>query len=349
MIRYEEALARCMDAVRGGAEVEAALAAVPERYHEQLRRELAFAARLARAAAGAPGPSDAAERLAAARLMAQLQAGRAAGAGGAPPAGGRGFFAAFPRFAFLPLAVAVGGLALLALGVIRPAGGGPGTAEAATLEGVVVDSSMDSITVQTLDSLEEVIVPAGAVVANQDGSRLDVAAIQAGEVVVVKGMRAQKGKLVAKSVERLVEGLQGWCRDRPLRCRELERKLRQAEQQCRQAPQACAAPVDGLPPVIKRAVDIAQLEDLKQRCRSAGQAACQDVVSYCRQNLDVCADSKPPAFPDRPDDLRERVRILEQGCRDRDTLACRQLAQACARLPGVCDAILPATEPPARP
>lgn len=348
MIRYEEALARCIDAVRAGAEVEAALATVPERYREQLRQELALAARLARAAGGAPHPSEAAERLAAARLMTELQARRSTVSGSGLVGGLRGRFGA-RSFALAPIAVAVAAVALLALGIVRPMGSGSGTAEAATLEGVVVQSSADSITVQTLDSLEKVIVPANAVVANQDGSRLDVETLQAGEVVVVKGMRAQKGKLVAKSVERLVEGLKGWCRDQPLRCRMLERQLRQAEEECRQTPDDCGSYVDSLPPVIKRAVDVAQLEDLKQRCRTAGQAACLDVVSYCRQNLEVCADLKPPAVPERLEDLGERLRSLEQRCHDRDTLACRQLAQTCSRLPAACDAILPGPGSPARP
>jgi hypothetical protein len=92
---------------------------------------------------------------------------------------------------------------------------------------------------------------------------------------------------------------------------------------------------------------VADLEDLRQRCRLSGGDGCRDITSFCREHADACLRDIPPGpAVDRLEDARERLRQLDGLCNDRDTRACRGIAQICADYPALCSDV-PSREAPA--
>ena len=336
MISYQEALNRCLEAVREGRVLEDVIAGLPARYAERLREDAALAAEVRRNATAIPNPDPDAQRLAAARLGAELATARAART--APRRVMSGF--GVQRFALAGLVVAA--VLAVAAFMLLPSGDGDGTVEASTIEGVVVAGSEDSLTVQTLDRLEQITVPRDARLSDDSGAPLDIASIEAGQVVVVRGSRPPGGPLRAANVERLVNGLPGWCSDAPARCRQIARNLRDAQERCRNNPQACPALKERIEAVIDQVDGIANLEELKQRCREAGQDSCQDFVNLCRLRADLCVVPRPPGpIIERLEEARGRLTALQQLCAQRDTRACREVAAICTSHPPLCGEAAP--------
>ena len=339
MIRYHEALSRCLDAIAQGNDLETVIASLPARHRERLRDDASLAEAVRRHAATVPVPSRAAEVNALSRLNAELNSVRA-GREAAPRAGS---IFGLPRFALAGVALAA---VLLGLSlIVVPGRGGDGTVEAAEFEGVVVANGDGSLTVQTLSTLEEVIVPLEALILDENGTALNVEAIEAGEVIVVRGDREKDGPVRALNVRRLINGLPGWCDETPERCRQIAENLKEAQARCERDPQFCRLIHDRVTDLITRVNDVANLEDLKQRCLSGGED-CKDITSFCREHADACIrDIPPPAF-DRVDDARKRLQQLEEQCRNRDTQACRSIAQICQEHAALCsDVPLPPRSP----
>ena len=331
MMRYHEALSRCLEAVAQGRDLETVITSLPARHQRRLRQEATLVDAVRRYAASLPGPAAAVELEALSRLNAELSALRAS----RETASTRRGFYGVPRFALagLLLAAFLVGAAFL----IAPNRGGNSSVEAAEFEGVVVANGEGSLTVQTLDTLEEVMVPLEAQVLDENGAALQLVAIQEGEVVSVRGNREGPGPIRALDVRRRVDGLPGWCEENAERCRQIAQNLRDAQARCQNNPPACRLIHDRVTDLIRRVTDVADLEDLRQRCRLSGGDGCRDITSFCREHADACLRDIPPGpVVDRLEDARERLRQLDGLCNDRDTRACRGIAQICADYPALC-------------
>ena len=329
MIRYHEALSRCLDAIAQGGDLDTAITGLPARHRDRLRSDASLAEAVRRHSATVPAPSRAAEVNALSRLNAELNSVRT-GREAAPRAGS---LFGLPRFALAGVA-----LAALLLGIsliLGPGRGGDGTVEAADFEGVVVANGDGSLTVQTLDTLEEVMVPLEALIFDENGTALNVEAIEAGEVIVVHGNREKGGPVRALNVRRLINGLPGWCNESPGRCRQIAENLKEAQARCEREPQFCRLLHDRVTDLITRVSDVAEVEELKQRCLSGGED-CRDITSFCREHADACIRDIPPPMFDRVDDARKRLQQLEEQCRNRDTQACRTIAQICQEHAALC-------------
>jgi hypothetical protein len=329
---YEEALNRCLEALREGRELEDVIASMPEGYAPRLRDDIALTLELRRRSAALPPPDGSAERMALARMQSELSGLRVSRLVAQQTWRGR---LALPRLALVGVffAFVLAGAALLLL----PSDGYDSTVEAATLEGVVVASGEGNLVVQTLDSLEEVTVPLDAQLADETGGELDLASIEVGHVVLVEGNRRDGGPVLAANVRRLLNGIPGWCTDAPARCRQIAQSLRQSWERCRDNARACRLLQDRVDALIEQAGTIAELEDLKQRCSDSELQSCQDIVSRCRVDPALCVASDPPRPAlDRLEDARERLQALQRQCAQRDTSACRQVGQICAAHPVLC-------------
>jgi len=340
MMRYHEALSRCLEAVGEGRDLEAVIAGLPARHHQRLREDVTLADAVRRHAASVPTPSAGAEVNALSRLTAELNSVRAEREAAASR---RGLFGV-PRFALAGLLLAA--LLVGASFFVIPNRAGDGTVEAAEFEGVVVANDQGSLTVQTLSTLEEVRVPLGAQVLDADGAVLELGAIEAGEVIFVRGNRESGGPVRAADIRLRLNGLPGWCDENAERCRRIAENLSDARERCEAQPEVCQLLHDRVSDLIGRVNDVADLEDLKQRCRLAGGEDCRDITSFCRAHPDVCARDFPPGpLSDRIDAARERLRQLDEQCSDRDTRACRQIAQLCADRPELCTDATPSDQP----
>ena len=281
---YSDALALALDAVRGGEPLEDVVARLPQ-HAARLRADVVLTREVSRFATAVRPPSDQARASAAAGLQGQLRASRAAAAE-AKPVGRRPWLRrapALPRLA--AFAVAVAALALAAVALLP--GGDGRTVEAAVLEGVVIERDGDSLTIQTLDALEQIFVPADTPISDVAGVRIAFDRISVGEVVVVAVQRS-RGSVVAQQVAKLQESIDVWCSDASERCRVLADRLDAAEADCRLEPRACQAFVERLAELRLRATDVASLEELKARCRSGNATACESLVAFCRAHSAIC-------------------------------------------------------------
>lgn len=332
MISYHEALNRCLEAVAEGRDLDTVIATLPSRHRGRLRQDATLAQAVRRYAATVPAPGAAAEVNALTRLNVELSSVRAS----RYTAASRGGFSRFgvPRFALAGLLLA--GLLVGASFLLTNSNNGA-TVEAAAFEGVVVANDDGSLTVQTLDTLEQVTVPLDAQVLNENGTALNPSSIQTGEVIMVRGNRERGGPVRALDVRRLVDGLPGWCDDNAERCRQIAQNLKDVEQRCQNHPETCRLVRERVTDLIGRATDVADLEDLRQQCSQAGGDGCRDFTTFCRDHTDVCIRNVPPGPAiDRLEDARTRLSQLDDLCSQRDTLACRQIAQLCAQHPVLC-------------
>jgi hypothetical protein len=331
MMRYHEALSRCLEAVAEGRDLEAAIAGLPSRHRERLRADVTLADTVRRHAATIPSPPAGAEVNALTRLNAELNSVRDSRDAAAP----RGGFFGVPRFALAGLLLAA--LLVGASFIIGPNRGDDGSVEAAEFEGLVVANGNGSLTIQTLDTLEEVMVPLDARVLDENGAPLELGAIEAGEVVIVHGDRERGGPVRALDIRRRLDGLPGWCDENAERCRQVAQNLKDARARCESDPAACPVLDERAAGLIARVTDVADLEDLRQRCLNEGGDDCRDITSFCREHPDACARDFPPApAVDRLDDARDRLQQLDGACGERDTRACRHIAQLCDEHPALC-------------
>jgi hypothetical protein len=331
MSRYTEALSICIDALRKGATLEEALTRVPSRYHQRLRVELETVQSLQLVAAGVAEPANEGAASASMRFrteLAELRAAREAKASA-------GIWT-LPRVGAIAAVV----IAVLAFGLFFGLRADDQTVEAATIEGVVVESNSGAITLQTLDTLEQVTVPRGALISD-GGAAIDLGSIQPGQVVLVKGNRLAQGAVAARTVDRVAAGLQAWCAHQGDRCQQLEHRLQETKQRCEGAAR-CVVAKERLAPLLERLGELAVLEDLGQKCREL-PADCLDLVLFCRAHDGICGGpGLAPPSGERPEETRERLRSLDERCRQGEVERCRQLGLACGNHPALCQEDVPA-------
>jgi len=327
-LAYEDALQQVLDALHAGDDVEGAFERFPD-HAAALREDVRLSEAVTRLASAVPAPRAEARAHASRRMLAQLDGERAA----APKSRWSFGNIWLPRYA---LAAAVVAIAVLGAGLLLDGGGA--TVEAATIEGVVVDNQDGTLTVQTLEALERVQVPAGTRVSDVAGAPIGLRGIEVGQVVVID-LQRRGNDLVAKRIQRYVESIEAWCADASARCQALTQGLEQAKRACERSPGACVVAIERLEQLRLRAADSAALEQLKQRCRAGEDGACRQIVTFCREHTDMCG-ALPPADPpiaDRPV-IDNRLRGLLASCLSGDEAACRRLAQACNLYADLCPA-----------
>jgi hypothetical protein len=338
---YKDALSACIDAVRAGERPERAVAAYPE-HAMRLLEEVSLVAAVHAYAAVSAQPSDDVTTRARQRLTGDLQALRASRRA-AEPVSSRPALA-FPRFAFAAVvAVVAVGLMALAAGIFS----NTHTAEAETIDGVVVEKSDQRLLVQTEDGLQTIELT-GVSITDETGASLSASGLEPGQVVALRAMRLPKGALQTLSVQRRpAASLEDWCRSHPVRCQELEPRLPEGVVACRVNPSACAPatpppPVPGTPqPGIN--VERLRLQELSNRCQHSGGEGCEELRRFCRANVGLCAVLAGwlRTVIDLPEEARERLRLHAQRCQDGSILDCRELRLLCEHLREPCPVLTP--------
>ena len=324
MMNYADALNRALDAVRSGEAIEDVLARMPQ-YAERLRADVRLTEAVANLSTMLAPPYDRARDDAESHLLTQLEANRAAATTPGQLTWQRRLRVdGWPRLAAMGAALLA--LVVVAFGLIDGRNGA--SVEAATLEGVVIENDGGTITIQTLEGLEEIMVPADTPASDVANVRIDVAGISLGEVIVIEVERNAAG-VVAKRIERLGDSLDEWCSDGPARCRALSEQLDVAASRCQREPATCHGLLERLQELRSRAIDVAHLEELRARCRAGAPAACEALVGFCRDHSAICRGVQLPVLPVDDRDFRDRARELMRSCRAGDEDACHQLARLC--------------------
>jgi hypothetical protein len=347
---YRDALEAAIDAIRAGATPQEAAAAYPE-HAGRLLEDAALAAAVREYALVTSQPSEAAKERARQRLAGDLASLRAARYAAVQPATGSPKFAwGLPRLAFAAVvAVAALGLAALAAGII----GNPETASAETIDGVVVEKSEAKILLQTEEGLLTIDLVDGSPITDETGAALSPLALEPGQVIAVKAQRQAQGSVKALSVQRKpAASFAEWCRTHPIRCQEVEPRLPAGTIACRLNPAVCPAPAPPTPaavtPVAAANPDRVRLQELSNRCQEAGGEACDELRRFCVANPVICAALAGwlRTVLELPDDLRDRVRLHTERCKDGSILDCRELRLICERLRDACPPPAPTPQRP---
>ena len=181
------------------------------------------------------------------------------------------------------------------------------SAEAATLEGVVVDNSNGVLSLQTEDGIEDVSLDAKASVTDASGASLDAEQIGMGQVVQLhRGKKVAQGGL-AKLVRLPAAGaLQTWCSDHVLHCRSCRPTSSSRLDVYRTTPaRPCRIVRQRLQSLTTQLHRRGALEDLKGRCQQGGILACRELAAFCSQRAEVCksiANFLRQHAPPAPDD-----------------------------------------------
>lgn len=293
-ISYDDALEDCLDVMRSGGDLQGAVARYPQ-YDAELRDDVRVAYGLRRAAFRVV-PPEGAEMRASLRLTNALREARA-GARPSRPAGAFGWLTGALR----PLAiagVAVAALVVFGLGatgsLTNPLGGATG-AEAATVEGVVVENHDGQLTLETAQGLTKVDLNQKPTIQDAEAKLLTIADLEAGQLVRVQAKKTPQGALVAKQVDRkLGSALQDWCNDNGDACHEVAPRLDALTTQCRPGDQQCQRIQQSAQDLQKGLKALTQrILDLKNRCGdNRDGAACRQLMQACKDHPLICTELK---------------------------------------------------------
>jgi len=286
---YRDALEDCLQVMRSGGDVQAAIAQHPQ-HATELRNDIALAAAIRGAGARVETPAGA-EGRAGLRMAAALRELRTTEASRlpAPRAGIFGNLGAFLR----PIAIA--GIAMLVLavglGVIGGLGGG-GTAEASTLEGVVVENSNGTLQVQTNTGLETVSFENSAQVQDESSNYVAVADIAVGQVIKAQG-KASNGRFVAKqALSKSPAEIKTFCTDHPDACQQLLPRLEAQINACTPAGSPACQRLQQPLQDTRNALQAltTELTNLKDRCEGGNRNACKARDKSCKQHPLICSE-----------------------------------------------------------
>ncbi|HLF79469.1 MAG TPA: hypothetical protein VJB57_18465 [Dehalococcoidia bacterium] len=342
---YRDALSACIDAVRAGEDPERAAAAYPEHLARLLDDVSLVAAVRSYVGVVAQPAAEVTDR-ARQRLTGELETVRTARRASMEPAPASLRTSwGFPRFAFAAVvAVVAVGLLALAAGIV----GNTQTAEAETIDGVVVEKTEARLVLQTEDGLQTIDLDQGASITDESGADLSPLALEPGQVVAVRAKRLPQGVLRALSVQRRpAAALEDWCRTHPVRCQEVEPRLPEGAAACRLNPSACAPVVISPPPTAGTPAttnsDRPRLQELSSKCQQTGGEACEELRRFCRSNPALCTVVAGwlRTVVDLPEDARERLRLHAARCQEGSILDCRELRLLCERLREPCPVLTP--------
>ncbi len=334
---YRDALEACLDSIRAGEDRERAIAAYPE-HAEQLREDVALSQAVHAYSTRNAQPSDDATARARLRLNNELAGLRNQRSAKAPS---RGLW----RMPLLQ-GLALGVVALVAVGVLAFSGifGGAQTANAETIDGVVVETNANGIVLQTQDGLQTVALDQASNITDENGAALSATSLQAGQVIQIRAKRL-RGVLRAIAVQKRPTGaLEAWCRMHAVRCQEVEPKLPPSALACEASAGPCVLPTPAAgSPAPGSQADRTRLQDLADRCQRNGGAPCEELRTFCRNNLGVCAvlTGWLRTMLGLPDNAQQRIQIQGQRCQNGSILDCRELRLFCERTNQPCPASTP--------
>ncbi len=281
-MKYQDALEDSLARLRRGEDRGSVMALYPQ-FADQLAVDLDVAVAAWRAPSNLPAPAAASRQRFAADLAAERTKRQAAPSRGA--GGGLLSFRA-PVFA-LGMAAAVALIAFVAFsGIIVPSN----TAEA-SIEGVVVGNEAGVLTVQTEAGVRSIAVESGLSVSDESGANAELASLQPGQLLLIRGQSGSGETFVARRIEaRTAAELQTWCINHAVACAALESQISQRVSECgsTETP-ACTTIRLRLQELRRQNEVLLRIKALQERCESGANVACREVAEYCRTNPGSCA------------------------------------------------------------
>jgi hypothetical protein len=323
---YRTAFEETLTAVRGGASLESRLAVHPE-HADRLREDMALVEETAAYQESITPPSEDEAWSRFERDLGELRERRQS--------------ARAPRHVALPMPLlrnatiaAVLAVATFAVFSFLDGSGGviddAGEAEAARVEGIVVENIDGVMTVQTAYGLEEVRIDPDAFLADNVGQRLSATAIEPGQIVFIEGQRLAASIVVARRLDLGASALtRRWCAENAARCREVEALLNQAADGCVAGAPACERIRVRIRELTQDLPQVSLLDEARERCEQSDEA-CRELLLLCQNRPDICEALRDGIVKRATGSEAERLRLISQRCLAGDAAACRELRQICA-------------------
>ena len=174
--------------------------------------------------------------------------------------------------------MAIAGVAVVALvvfglgatGTVSNPLGGATSAEASTVEGVVVENRDGTLTLETAQGLTKVDLNQKPMIQDDIAKLLTISDIEAGQLVRIEAKKTAQGALIAKQINRkpvTAIALQNWCTDNGDACHEVAPRLEAVSTQCRPGDQQCLRIQQSVTDLQKGLKELTQrIVELKNRC-----------------------------------------------------------------------------------
>ena len=279
---YDDVLDEYIEAARTGADVQPILDANLANA-VRLREDLRLTTDLRALATSLPPTDDARREQYASRLRSEI---RVRSRSKAAPA-------ARPWLRLPMLAGAAVAVVLLAIGVLGPLSGVvnlTGEADAATIEGIVLDYSNGVLSLQTANGVEDVQVDASATIESEPGVSANPTGFTVGELVRIKAQREAAGVLRAKQIlRRQGETLVSWCISHGIACVRAEQQQQaRITAVCTQETVACNRLREQLEYMRSQRVLGERFVTLRDRCQAREAVACRELLRVCDQYPLLC-------------------------------------------------------------